>query len=124
MHRKTQIVVDDSASTNSNVTIVDDHRNRQDSQTGPMFYVENTLSRKGKLALVWLAAHWEKKLSRNQIVTADLVEAISLSFPLPPSHSSTFFSPSFFFFFFFFFLKRQSWGRGGPKCPGASRNHG
>ena len=44
----------------------------------PMFYVDTVLSRKGKLALVWLAAHWEKKLSRSQIVSVDLGDAIGL----------------------------------------------
>jgi len=41
-----------------------------------MFYADTILSKKGKLALVWLAAHWEKKLTKHQITSTDLTKAV------------------------------------------------
>ena len=32
-----------------------------------MFYAQFVLSKKGPLAKIWLAAHWEKKLSKQQV---------------------------------------------------------
>jgi hypothetical protein len=34
-----------------------------------MFYSEAILSRRGPLGKVWLAAHWERKLSKTQVHT-------------------------------------------------------
>ncbi|PIC19133.1 hypothetical protein B9Z55_024783 [Caenorhabditis nigoni] len=42
-----------------------------------MFYADFVLSKKGPLSKVWLAAHWEKKLSKAQIVETDVNEAVS-----------------------------------------------
>ncbi|CCG82702.1 Cohesin subunit rad21 [Taphrina deformans PYCC 5710] len=40
-----------------------------------MFYSETILSKKGPLARVWLAAHWEKKLTKANIVSTDIQSA-------------------------------------------------
>ena len=41
-----------------------------------MFYSDNVLSRKGPLANLWLAAHYEKKLSKLQITSTDIPASI------------------------------------------------
>ncbi|GMT05500.1 hypothetical protein PENTCL1PPCAC_27674, partial [Pristionchus entomophagus] len=41
-----------------------------------MFYAQFVLSKKGPLAKIWLAAHWEKKLSKAQIYETDIKEAV------------------------------------------------
>lgn len=41
-----------------------------------MFYADFVLSKKGPLSKVWLAAHWEKKLSKAQIFETDVDEAV------------------------------------------------
>ncbi|KAF9899474.1 sister chromatid cohesion protein 1 [Linnemannia zychae] len=41
-----------------------------------MFYSEAILSKKGPLAKVWLAAHWERKLSKNQFLQANLNNSV------------------------------------------------
>ncbi|ESO05932.1 hypothetical protein HELRODRAFT_63885 [Helobdella robusta] len=44
-----------------------------------MFYAQIFLIKKGPLAKIWLAAHWEKKLTKSQIFETDIensVEAI------------------------------------------------
>ncbi|CAB3399785.1 unnamed protein product [Caenorhabditis bovis] len=41
-----------------------------------MFYAQFVLSKKGPLAKIWLAAHWEKKLSRAQIYETNVDEAV------------------------------------------------
>ncbi|KAF7488886.1 Double-strand-break repair protein rad21 -like protein [Sarcoptes scabiei] len=43
-----------------------------------MFYIPEILSRKGPLSIVWLAAHFEKKLTKNQIMEANVAEIIDL----------------------------------------------
>ncbi|BFZ53126.1 sister chromatid cohesion protein 1 [Savitreella phatthalungensis] len=40
-----------------------------------MFYSEAILSKKGPLARVWLAAHWEKKLTKSNIIQTDIQSA-------------------------------------------------
>ena len=40
-----------------------------------MFYSEFVLAKKGALGKVWLAAHWEKKLTRTQMSRSNIVEA-------------------------------------------------
>lgn len=40
-----------------------------------MFYSEFVLAKKGPLGKVWLAAHWNKKLTRAMIAKSDVVEA-------------------------------------------------
>ncbi|CAJ0573838.1 unnamed protein product, partial [Mesorhabditis spiculigera] len=42
-----------------------------------MFYAQFVLSKKGPLAKIWLAAHWEKKLNRNQIAETNVEEAVN-----------------------------------------------
>ncbi|WBW75137.1 mitotic cohesin complex kleisin subunit Rad21 [Schizosaccharomyces osmophilus] len=41
-----------------------------------MFYSEAILSKKGPLAKVWLAAHWEKKLSKVQTLHTDIEQSV------------------------------------------------
>eukprot|EP01040_Poterioochromonas_malhamensis_P000004 gene4-4_t len=41
-----------------------------------MFYSQIILSRKGPLGRIWLAAHFEKKLSKSQIFTTDISDAV------------------------------------------------
>ncbi|KAG0043917.1 sister chromatid cohesion protein 1 [Gryganskiella cystojenkinii] len=41
-----------------------------------MFYSEAILSKKGPLAKVWLAAHWERKLSKNQLLQTNLNSSV------------------------------------------------
>ena len=40
-----------------------------------MFYSEFVLAKKGALGKVWLAAHWEKKLTRTQMSKSNITEA-------------------------------------------------
>lgn len=50
-----------------------------------MFYSEFVLAKKGALGKIWLAAHWEKKLTRNQISKSNIVEACnSIIKPVAP----------------------------------------
>ncbi|KAL7720268.1 DNA repair protein Rad21 [Entamoeba marina] len=42
-----------------------------------MFYSQVVLTKKGPLAKVWIAAHWEGKLTKHQILTVDLKEAVN-----------------------------------------------
>ncbi|ORY02510.1 hypothetical protein K493DRAFT_334604 [Basidiobolus meristosporus CBS 931.73] len=41
-----------------------------------MFYSEAILSKKGPLAKVWLAAHWERKLSKAQFLQANIQSSV------------------------------------------------
>uniref|UniRef100_A0A914XUI3 Rad21/Rec8-like protein N-terminal domain-containing protein n=1 Tax=Panagrolaimus superbus TaxID=310955 RepID=A0A914XUI3_9BILA len=41
-----------------------------------MFYAQFVLSKKGPLAKIWLAAHWEKKLSKAQVFETNVSEAV------------------------------------------------
>ncbi|CAJ0915295.1 unnamed protein product, partial [Mesorhabditis belari] len=41
-----------------------------------MFYAQFVLAKKGPLAKIWLAAHWEKKLTKAQIYETDVEEAV------------------------------------------------
>ncbi|KAF9430851.1 sister chromatid cohesion protein 1 [Entomortierella beljakovae] len=41
-----------------------------------MFYSEAILSKKGPLAKVWLAAHWERKLTKNQFLQTNLHNSV------------------------------------------------
>ncbi|CAJ0588073.1 unnamed protein product [Cylicocyclus nassatus] len=43
----------------------------------PMFYAQFVLSKKGPLARIWLAAHWERKLSKAQICETNLQDAVN-----------------------------------------------
>ncbi|KAJ1905741.1 sister chromatid cohesion protein 1 [Tieghemiomyces parasiticus] len=41
-----------------------------------MFYAEAILSKKGPLAKVWLAAHWERKLSKTQFLQTNIPSSV------------------------------------------------
>ncbi|PIO59422.1 Rad21 / Rec8 like protein [Teladorsagia circumcincta] len=45
-------------------------------QKTTMFYAQFVLSKKGPLAKIWLAAHWEKKLSKAQIYETNVQDAV------------------------------------------------
>lgn len=46
------------------------------SQTWTMFYADFVLSKKGPLARIWLAAHWDKKLTKAQIFETNIESSI------------------------------------------------
>ncbi|GLD95922.1 hypothetical protein PINS_up004600 [Pythium insidiosum] len=41
-----------------------------------MFYSQIILAKKGPLGKIWLAAHWDKKLNKQQIFTADIQSSV------------------------------------------------
>jgi len=41
-----------------------------------MFFVSHVLSRRGSLGTIWIAAHLEKKLKKQQIAEADIAESV------------------------------------------------
>lgn len=41
-----------------------------------MFYSQIILAKKGPLGKIWLAAHWDKKLNKHQIFTADIQSSV------------------------------------------------
>ncbi len=41
-----------------------------------MFYSQVILARKGPLGKIWLAAHWDKKLTKTQIFSTDISESV------------------------------------------------
>lgn len=41
-----------------------------------MFYSQFVLAKKGALAKIWLAAHWDKKLTRHQIFQTNITESV------------------------------------------------
>jgi hypothetical protein len=41
-----------------------------------MFYSVFVLGKKGPLARVWLAAHWDKKITKAQILETNIVESV------------------------------------------------
>jgi cohesin complex subunit SCC1 len=41
-----------------------------------MFYAQFVLAKKGPLSKIWLAAHWERKLSKAQIFETDVQDAV------------------------------------------------
>lgn len=41
-----------------------------------MFYADFVLSKKGPLARIWLAAHWDKKLTKAQIFETNIESSI------------------------------------------------
>ena len=53
-----------------------------------MFYSEHVLAKKGPLGRIWLAAHWEKKLSKNHTLQTDIPSAVGMSPPCIPSPAS------------------------------------
>ena len=51
-----------------------------------MFYSDTILARKGPLASIWLAAHWDRRLTKNQIMATDVSGSLNqvMSGSLPP----------------------------------------
>lgn len=51
-----------------------------------MFYSENILAKKGPLANIWLAANWDRKLSKSQILHTDISHTVEnlVAGDLPP----------------------------------------
>ncbi len=45
-----------------------------------MFYSDNILAKKGPLANIWLAAHWDRKLTKAQIVQTNIQSSVSTLF--------------------------------------------
>jgi cohesin complex subunit SCC1 len=43
-----------------------------------MFFSEFVLTKKGPLAKIWLAAHWDKKLSKNQISETSISDSVGI----------------------------------------------
>eukprot|EP01033_Poteriospumella_lacustris_P009184 gene9184-gene9943 len=41
-----------------------------------MFYSQYILARKGPLGKIWLAAHFEKKLTKSQVFATDITESV------------------------------------------------
>lgn len=41
-----------------------------------MLYSEAIISKKGPLARVWLAAHWERKISKNQFLQTNIEKTV------------------------------------------------
>ena len=41
-----------------------------------MFYSQVILARKGPLGKIWLAAHFDKKLTKNQIFATDITSSV------------------------------------------------
>ena len=41
-----------------------------------MFYAHFVLSKKGPLARIWLAAHWDKKLTKAQVFETDIEDSV------------------------------------------------
>lgn len=47
-----------------------------------MFFSEFVLTKKGPLAKIWLAAHWERKLTKSQITETDINNSVGSCFCL------------------------------------------
>lgn len=45
-----------------------------------MFYSQLVLAKKGPLSKVWLAAHWDRKLTKNQIIGTDISKTAGMGF--------------------------------------------
>lgn len=44
-----------------------------------MFYELRVLAKKGILGNVWLAAHWDKKLTKTQVKSTNIVETAGMA---------------------------------------------
>lgn len=42
-----------------------------------MFYAHFVLSKKGPLARIWLAAHWDKKVTKAHVYETDIVSSVA-----------------------------------------------
>lgn len=45
-----------------------------------MFYSQLILAKKGPLGKIWLAAHWDKKLTKQQIFSTDITDSVGMFF--------------------------------------------
>ena len=61
-----------------------------------MFYAHFVLAKKGPLARIWLAAHWDKKLTKAHVFETNIESSVDGI--LQPK---VIFSPSTYFFFLF-----------------------
>ena len=43
-----------------------------------MFYSQSILTKKGALASIWLAAHWDRKLTKTQIVQTNIENSVGM----------------------------------------------
>lgn len=43
-----------------------------------MLYSDAIISKKGPLARVWLAAHWERKISKNQFLQTNIEKTVGM----------------------------------------------
>lgn len=41
-----------------------------------MFYSQIILAKKGPLGKIWLAAHWDKKLTKMQVFQTDITKSV------------------------------------------------
>lgn len=46
-----------------------------------MFYSQLVLAKKGPLGKVWLAAHWDRKLTKTQINSTDIAKSVGMQVP-------------------------------------------
>ncbi len=52
-----------------------------------MFFASSLLTKKGPLGKVWLAAHWDKKLTKIQVFQTDITKSVGTYVLPPPTHS-------------------------------------
>lgn len=64
-----------------------------------MFYSQFILAKKGPLGTIWIAAHLERKLRKNQVADTDIGVSVG---------KLLFFHSMFLVLSFFFFLLRQT----------------
>ena len=50
--------------------------NNRNQTNNNMFYSEFVLTKKGPFAKIWLAAHWDRRLTKNQITDTDIKDAV------------------------------------------------
>lgn len=43
-----------------------------------MFYSQLILAKRGPLGQIWLAAHWDKKLKKDQIFSTDITKSVGM----------------------------------------------
>ncbi len=65
-----------AASANKSASLLNRPPPCPSDTSSSMFYAEAILSRRGPLAKVWLAAHWERKLSKTQTLQTDITQSV------------------------------------------------
>jgi len=53
-----------------------------------MFYAQLVLAKKGALGKVWLAAHWDRKLTKTQINSTDISKSVGVLFVSQQHHKT------------------------------------